>query len=553
MYRHKKIKKTHIVQGLPLLLTALGLSIASDQAEAYRFDTSRDWQVNWDNTLSYTLGVRVEDVDDKIGNNPVFSESDYRFPNAGDIVTNRISNLTEFDIVYQRRMGFRASASMFKDFAYNSDRVKNNPDIGAPGSYEDGRYDSYAKRNYRQGVRLLDAFAFANFDLFGEPSSLRFGRTTQYWGNALFFGSQGINYGQNASDGIKGMNKPGTEAKELSLPRTQLLFETALSRNVSLAAQYFFEYMPDDQTTGGTYLGAAGFLYRGPDSMFGTPRGSDHKPKHWGFRSDYGLRVNWRPDAIDGVFGLYYREFAETQPWAPIMGPDNYHLSYADNVKLLGLSYERSIGAYSVGFETSYRKDTALASGSMPSASDPHGREGARGDTLHVLANIQSGLSKTALYDTGFAQAEIAYTRRLKTTKNSEMYNGVNNEEVCPSGTKWAGCATDNSASIAVFVGPQWLSVFPGVDITLPLFVQYGLYGQSPTVDAANAQGSLVYTAGISFLVNQKYDATLQYNGYKGRTKGAATGPAGDYHEYMTGVGFLNDRDWVSLTLSTTF
>lgn len=552
-----KIIKPGTKAGVSLVIAVAIFCGESERAEAFQFDTPPDWQVRWDNRVSYMIGVRAHNVDDRIGNNPMLSESDYKFSDAGDIVTNKISNLTEFDVVYQDRMGFRASASMFKDFAYGSDRVKDNPDLvsagASSGSYSSGRYGGYAKRNYVEGFRLLDAFAFTNFDLFDKPSSLRLGRTTQYWGNALFFGSQGINYGQNAADGIKGLSSPGTLAKELTVPRTQILFETALSPSVSIAAQYFGEYQTDYLTTGGTYLGGYGPLYQGPDSMFGTPRGHDYKPSRWGFKSDYGLKLSWHPQFVDGSFGFFLRQFTETKPWAPIMGSSDYHMSYADKVKLLGVSYETSIGPYSTGFELSYRKDTALLSSSTPSVSDPQGREGARGDTLHFLANTQVSLDKTAFYDTGFAQAEIAYTRLLKKTKNAQMYFGEDNSATCPAGTKWAGCATDDSVSVALYVAPQWLSVFPGVDIDVPLFAQYGLYGNSATVDAANAEGALIYSIGVHALINQKYNVTLQYNGYESRHKGIVTGPAGDYYAYSPGVGFLDDRDWVSLSFSTTF
>src|SRR5690606_12028933 len=146
-------------------------------------------------------------------------------------------------------------------------------------------------------------------------------------------------------------------------------------------------------TTGGTYLGSAGFLFDGPDQMLGAiPRSKNLEPKD-GFHSDFGVKVGWTPVAGGGNFGFHFRQCRETEPWAPLIGVDaagntNYHLAYADRVKMVGVSYDTAIGAYSAGFEASYRRNTALASGTGPLPSDLSGREGARGDTLHLIANV---------------------------------------------------------------------------------------------------------------------------------------------------------------------
>ena len=69
-----------------------------------------------DTTLRYNLATRVEKRDDRIANNPVFDESDYKF-DRGDLVNNRLDLFTEMDVVYQRRMGFRVSAAGWYDGA----------------------------------------------------------------------------------------------------------------------------------------------------------------------------------------------------------------------------------------------------------------------------------------------------------------------------------------------------------------------------------------------------------------------------------------------------
>src|SRR4029077_12122063 len=109
----------------------------------------------------------------------------------GSMVTNRIDLLSEFDLVFQRNYGFRASAAAWGDAAYrsldNSNNVTANTLVnGLPVA---GALSQYAKR-YSKGPSggLLDAFAFANFDAGGMPVNVKAGQHTVFWGDSLLLG-----------------------------------------------------------------------------------------------------------------------------------------------------------------------------------------------------------------------------------------------------------------------------------------------------------------------------------------------------------------------------
>lgn len=572
-------------------IVALGAAVP---AYAIELPSVSDWSFRWDNTLQYNLGIRAQSINSNIGNNPVFNESDYKFSHAGDIVTNRISDLSEFDVVYQGNMGLRISGSGWKDFAYDSN-VKFNPGNVAPAfpagalgpgspavpatpysalsSYSGNTYSAHTKRFYETGGQLLDAFTFANFDLLGHPTSIKVGRLTQYWGNALFFGSLGINYSQSPSDLIKASAAPGTQAKELALPRTQATFSTQITPTLSFTTQYFAEYYGNRLPEGGTYLGIVDFLFDGPNQAFGsTPHGVNYEPT--GFHGNYGFNLRWSPEWLVGTAGVYYRHFDETQPWNPLFafgssGATNYHLSYATNVQLIGLSLDKQIGNLSTGFEVSYRQRTGLFNNSqVADTGDLAGREGPRGNAVNVIANVLAGLTPTPLYDTGTALAEVAYVHKISVTSHAEQYQGVGTAAcVAPGGgpgRKWDGCATNNAVGIAGLFDPQWLQVFPGVDLDAPLFAIFGIYGNGATLGVPAFQGDLTYTAGIHAFVRQRYNVTLQYNGYAGRhdgvtntgaSNGIPNGTPGFPEYWATGNNsyMLSDRGWISLALSTTF
>lgn len=548
-------------------VACLALAGGFRSVQAVELPLNPDWVVNWDNTVTYNLGVRAQGINPGIGNNPAFAESDYKFSHAGDIVTNRVSDLSEFDAVYKDKYGFRVSASIFKDFAYGNG-VNTNPGNFAPGvpysslfSYQNNQYSSYTERYYQQGMQLLDAFVFGKFDIGGHNTTIKLGQLTQFWGNALFFGAQGINYSQNAADNIKGSSQPGSLAKELALPRPQVLVSTQITPTFTLEGQYLLERVHNLSPEGGTFLGTAGFLFNGPQFLGGSvPRGSDFQPSNT--NPNYGFKAAWSPEWLRGTVNAYYRRFDEVQPWAPLFGADpatgapNYHLAYATDVHLYGLSLEKQIGNYSTGFEVSYRQHTGLNSATGPLPGNLAGSTGARGDTINVVANVIAGLTRTPLWQTGSLTAEIAGTHLTSITSNGALYNGTGNPLGCPTGNKWDGCSTRNSVVVAALFDPTWLQVFPGVDIDVPIFIEYGLYGNTASLGTSVGQGALIYTAGVHALVKNKYNVTLQYNGYHAHTNGGNTpinGGAGSFYTSGNGTYFYNDRGWVSLTLQMAF
>ena len=545
-----------------------GLALAGPMsAHAFQFNLGPDVSGRWDNTIQYIGGMRVSGIDSGIGNNPVFDESDYKFAHAGSIVTNRVSDLTELTLSYREKYGFRVSASLFKDFAY-SDSVRFNPGSAAPGvpysalgSYAGNRYSSYTRSYYVNGTQLLDTFLYGSFDWAGHTASVKLGRLTQIWGTAIFFGDQSISYAQNPVDGIKGSAAPGSTLKELALPRAQFYAQTDITPEWSVAAQYFFEFEHNLLPEGGTYLGLSDFLFYGPSQLLGAvPHGSDFKPKN--VNNNFGIRATWTPAALaGGTFGFYYRRLDEAQPWVlfgrdAATGASNYHLAYNQNAQLFGASAELGLGILSTGFEVSYRHNTALNSVAGPQPGDPAGISGARGDTINVIANALMPLSKTPLYEAGTLTAEVAFTQRVGSIKNAALYNGTSNRIACPTDSKWDGCSTNSSVVAAMQFDPQWLQMFPGVDIDMPMFVMYGVYGNTPSLSTSiSNQGSLTYTIGLHAFVYNKYNITLQYNGYHSHTSGVSRFAPGGPPYYAGGNGAFmwNDKPWISLTLQTTF
>lgn len=534
----------------------IGLVCAAGQAAAFKLDTPPEWDINFDNSVQYTMGWRAQDMNPNIGNHPFFAQGDYKFEKKGDMVTNRVQDLMEFQGVYEGRMGFRVSASLWKDFAYN-DEAKQNPMFGAANAYSNNTYSHYTKKYFQEGTELLDAFVFMNGKIGGTPVYAKAGRFSQYWGNSFFFGFQNIAYGQQAIDYIKGFSQPGSEVKELFLPRNQLSLQADLSPELSVAGQYYLESAVNRYPEAGTYLGFFDVLFDGPNNPNGTgllPMVSDGIVKPKNNNQNYGVKVSWAPEWAGGDMGFYYRQLDEVDPWPALVNPTTGHLqsTVAEKVKLIGFSYERSFGLLSTGFEINQRRHTALTSAGLVATN-----EGAKGTITNIIANGMMQLGSNALWDAGILLGEFSFTHLNKVTDNAQYYNGVGtancvNPLTGGAGSYRDGCATRNALAFAMLFSPQWLQVAPGVDIEMPISLTMGVRGNGAyRAGSFYAQDSKIYSIGVKAIFDAKSSVALQYNGYYWRP-----GPSnGTYYAGYGGNGpvSLNDRGWLQLTFKTSF
>lgn len=541
---------------LALLPAMVIAAMGSSSVHAFTFQAG-DWDGYWDNTVTYNLGFRARSVDNKIGNDPSFDESEYKFKNRGDVVTNRFNLLTELGGTLHDKLALRVSAQGWHDFAYDDD-VESNPGNYAPGvsyeslsAYSKGHYGNGVKNSYITGGRLLDAFVQYS-DAFADHNyTARLGRNTQYWGNGLFFPFQSISYSQGAIDGIAGAAAPGTPAKALFIPRNQVNLSTQINPAVTVGFQYFLQRAENVLPQGGTYLAPVDFLFTGQDNMLGIPRGSnEHAPD---MHNNFGLNASWQATP-DTTVGFYYRKLDEVQPWAPLMrmegGAPSYFLSYNQDVDLLGISVDTPLGDSSLGMEMSYRNGTALNSTPGFAADDP--KRGATGNVVNFVANVLVPLGTTPLYETGTFIAEVAHTEVLSVDSvNKSLYNGEGYDGC--AGNKWDGCSTRSATSLALSFTPEWHQVFPGVDMSMPNSLTTGLKG-NPGVLGGTAQGSYTFSVGVAATYLAKHTLKVQYIGSRAHTGGTTLTPAGEpVYDGGNGSYMLNDRDWISITAQTVF
>lgn len=427
--------KSHGFTGLRYsLLASAVLAAIMPAAHGVEIDTGNpDWTVRLDNTVKYNYGVRTESADKRMLGTPNNNDGDYNFRKAGTNITNRVDLLTEMDVVYQNHMGFRVSAASWYDKAYENTGSNSNPFVNGNGStsglvandprlapvtrdnvgFGSPHLSNYAQRYYTgPSGEILDAFVFYSTEV-GEESmlSVKAGQHNVFWGETILNPVHSMSYGQSGLDLAKLAASPGTEAKELFVPRNQLSMSFTVNPELTVGAQYFLDWDAARLPEAGTYYGGSDLVGFGAQSFLlgntngvvpGSPlgcglapcngltnvrRGHDLTPDK---RGDWGIMAKWSPAWLDGTLGVYYRETSEILPqaWLDARGLSSanangtrpagqvpavvntlnslstatYQLAYADNIKIVGLSLSKDVGGVSVGSDLNVRHNMPLAS-----------------------------------------------------------------------------------------------------------------------------------------------------------------------------------------------
>ena len=360
----------------------------SGSASAFKIESDNtDLDIRWDNTFRYNAGWRMSHPKADLA----ADAAEQKFK-SGDMVTNRIDLLTEFDFIYKKDTGFRVSAAGWYDSVYNNHKLAN-------GAFLNNDVPPEIQRYYNgPSGEILDAFVFTKFNLADVPINVKLGRHTIYWGETLFSLADGISSGQSYADLRKAAATPGSEAKEIFKPLGQFSFSAALTPKFTVMGQYFYEHKVDLFPLGGTYFSPAEFLtYVGtttaipgcvfvaacagltPAQMAGGPAITwDGFHRNGTSQSgDWGIGVKWGPEWLDGSAGFYYREYTPKSSVALAINVGGLGGSVlsggavpavaaawldpdAPRTKLYGFSLSKQVWGISWGLDATYRKDATL-------------------------------------------------------------------------------------------------------------------------------------------------------------------------------------------------
>ncbi|MGI9278367.1 MAG: DUF1302 domain-containing protein [Endozoicomonas sp.] len=523
-----KIKKTHTTQDARLvrsigvqksLLTiavASAVSSMSLNAHALSYEFG-EVMVDWDNTVGYSAAWRAKDQDKNALANVNGDDGNRNF-DKGAMVANRASLLSEVSVQY-RDFGAFVRGSAFYDDVYFG---KTDNDLTGNAGFNDNTQAVHAK-----DARLLDAFVYGNFDVLDRNLNVRVGRQVVSWGESLFI--SGISSSMSPADGTKS-NVPGIEVKDILLPVGQVFAQIDLTENLALSAYSQWEWAKTEINEAGSYFSTSDILDEAGE-VFLLPTGNSNFPylpvsrnealdKEASDSGQYGIALNYYAENVGNgtEFGLYYLNYHDKSPTmvmdsvatSPI--PVSYHLEYLENVKLIGTSVGTLVGETNVGAELSYRKGAVVL--------DPSNLND-RDDTIQAQLSFTHSFGVTSFADDVIFSGEVGYNRLLG-ADTSKLREG---EELEGSG-------------LAGLVTLSYNSVFPGIDMEVPISFRHNIKGHSKAGNfTSTANNSDRASVGAKFIYQGGLEFALNYSAF-----------FGDYEDNA-----ITDRDYVSFNAKYSF
>jgi len=539
---------------LGVLLAMLGCSQASIAAD---IPTGvRDLNLRWDNTLKYSVAARLKDPSDELTADPNQDDGDRSFDKG--LISNRVDLLSQLDLVYKRQYGVRVSGAAWYDDVYNQSNDHDSPATANNFSVPSDEFNDRTEELHGKDVELLDAFAFGSWRPGGKRLTVRAGRHAILYGESLFFGNNGIAGTQAPTDVIKLLSVPNSQFQEIIRPVSQISSELQLNSNLSIGGFYQFEWEENRIPSAGSFFSAADVIEGGERFLLGPVdpttqvgpalfRAGDIDASDSG---QFGLKLSWRPEAVDAEFGFYAVNYHDKSPQyyltpgaavnPPIGKFGEYQLVYPEDIQAYGVSFSTNVGDANVAGEFSTRRDVALVSDpqfTVPGSGADNDANPAYavGNSVHAQLSTIYIATRNAVWDSATFLGEVAWNRATSVKENRSALA--------------ANASRDAWATRFVFE-PSWFQVAPGLDLSVPLGVGYSGEGNSSAVWQFNPGGEKGgdVNLGIKALYDQRWKFGASYSHFFG-SEGTALNAAGQFSFKQS----LADRDFVSAYVQRTF
>lgn len=548
-----------------LLATAIATLLGSAAAQAFQVETgSDDVKVLWDTTAKYSTMYRLQDqsaqlIADTQGNWPNTDDGNRNFDKG--FVSNRVDVLTEMDIVYKRNYGLRLSGAAWYDTAYNHKNDNDSASTANPMSVDHNEFTDGTKELHGQNAEMLDYFLFGRTKLGDATATGRLGSHTLVWGESLFFGGNGIANGQAPIDVAKAMAVPSVQFKELMIPVNQMSGQIQLTPDVAVGAYYQLEWKKTRLPGSGSYFSSVDFLSDGAEQMLLAADGSayfkraaDLEAKDSG---QGGLQVRFRGEDSDyGLYAIRYHEKAPNinvrpngAPYADDEGRmriGEYRWLYHEGVTAFGASATRTFDNFNFAGEVSVRHNTPLNSDAATDLSVATGGAVAAGgntsstalyavgNTAHAQINWLASIGPNMLSKEADFLGEIAYNHVMEVTSDR---GGVLNPN-----------ADRDAWNMRLIYAPKYRQVMPGLDISLPTVLGYGLHGNSMAVGSFMGEHVGDFSFGVEGTYLDTWRFGLNYTNFFGPVDNTI-----DENGHGSYAQAMSDRDNISFNVRRTF
>jgi hypothetical protein len=408
-----KIKKIFLTTAIPLLITS--------QVQGFEFYTS-ELEGSFNSQLSLGSSWRVESQDKLLtsdGNEEDGNSNFYK----GDTFSQIFKGNHDLHLSYKN-----FGALVRGKYWYDSALADNNVNYGHTPTAEigtgpttplevdhagnsrldDSDFNKYAKFS---GATLLDAYAYAEFELADIALDLRLGKQVVSWGESTFI-LGGIN-SINPVD-VNAFTRPGSEIKEGLLPVNMAYANLGLSDNISAEVFYQLEFQETIIPGCGTYFATNDFISEGCNIATLEQQDASLQRDDNGIREakdsgQFGFALRYFSEALGNTeFGVYAMNIHSREPMASgilnnvdeetigeaaadnytaslnltapptaeqiaaitavgeaaggfaVLTSSKYFIDYPEDIQLYGLSFSTNIGSMAVSGEISHKVDSPI-------------------------------------------------------------------------------------------------------------------------------------------------------------------------------------------------
>jgi hypothetical protein len=512
-------------------------------------------EINLTTTLSYTGAWRVNAPSKVLES----EDGDANFQHG--LVTNLLSAVPVLDL-RDGDYGAHVSGQLYINTPYlGTNQNDLAPYSSAIYTAKQNDFTSATRNVDGENAQLLDAFIFAQHT-FADDQTLQFklGRSVLFWGQSLFFPTDGISGGQAPINVVSAQNLINPQAQQVFMPVGQAILTYQPMPGTTIQGYYQFEWEHDYFQGEGAYFSGNNLLDKGASYLtlanirvatIGLTRVKDVDPEHQNgqfglsFQQEVGM---WDLGAFVERFDAKAPEVGidPSHPLAPTPIPGavatalsggTYGLVYPRDIWLQGVSFSTNVGPANVAGEFSVREHQPL----VPNNS------GAfillPGQTANASPGYPTGTTWDAqlsgIYVTpGIPLDPGGVTIEGEIILNHLLHVSQNRWPAFPGGT---GLGTGGQATAGAFdIGfiPTYNDVLPNLQITLPVSLSYNYLGRS-YVDGGLYHGTGTFDAGVTATYQVNWIASLSYQDYLGKPDAVNN--------------TIADRGFVSLNLQHTF
>jgi hypothetical protein len=510
-------------------------------------------EINLTTTVSWTGAVRVNGVSATLKS----QDGDANF--AHGIVTDLFSAVPVLDI-RDGDFGAHVSGQFYLNTPYlGTNENDNAPYSSAIYTHKQTDFTSATRNVDGENAQLLDAFVFGqhSFDD-GQSLQIKLGRSVLFWGQSLFFPTDGISGGQAPINVISAQNLVNPEAQQVFMPVGQAIVTYQPVSGTTIQGYYQFEWEHDYFQGEGAYFNSANILDKGASFLalggcpaFGVPipgdtcgltRTKDLEPEHQ--NGQFGLSFQQEVGNVD--LGAFVERFDAKAPEIGIFGPHgigatgnplagafsigNYNLAFPRDIWLQGASFSTNLGPANVAGEFSVREHQPLVPNNggvyiIAPGQNTNGNPGyptgttwdaqlSEIDVTDALPGIPGGVT---------IEGEAILNHLIHVSQNRDLL-----------GT--GGQATAGALDYSII--PAYNDVLPNLNVTIPISISYNFLGRS-YVDGGLYHGTGVFDFGVTGTYKVNWIASVNYQDYLGKPDPTNNG--------------LADRGYVSLNLQHTF